>query len=73
MSTSPNLRPEKLYCSVCKELIHREPFQTYRSNADFSDASHSTIAGCDDSRRMARAAEHWNKIMGGEEEPDIVY
>jgi hypothetical protein len=71
MVEESNLRPEKLYCSVCKELIHREPFQTYRSNADFSDASHSTIAGCDDSRRMARAAESWYKVTG--EEPDIVY
>ena len=72
MSTSFdfNPRPEKLYCSVCKELIHREPFQPYRSTADYSDASHSTIAGCDESRQKARAAEHWIKLG---KEPDIVY
>ncbi len=71
--STANVRSEKLYCSICEELIHREPFQTYRSNADYSDASHSSEVGCDESRRMARALESWLRVTGRGEEPDIVY
>ena len=68
-----NVRPEKLYCSICKELIHREPFQAYTSTADFSLAEHDSEVGCDESRRMARALESWMRVTGQIEEPDIVY
>lgn len=67
---STNGRPEKLYCVKCGHLIHREPFQPYSSNADFSRAEHSTDVSCAESAHMARVEQWW---MDNGREPDIVY
>ena len=67
---STNGRPEELYCAKCGHLIHREPFQPYTSNADFSHAKHGSDASCAESAHMARVAQWW---MDNGREPDIVY
>ena len=68
--STANLRPEELYCAKCSHLIYREPFQPYRSNADFSWAEHGSDASCAESAHKARVEQWW---VDQGKEPDIVY